>query len=79
MKDYYYLSGQEVIRIRAKRQPGENTRPYRGTWTVNVFYDNTKTWGIAPFPEITWRMLSGLVYIGSVGVMEDEDEEEKFK
>lgn len=63
--DFYYLTGEQyVIRITASRRPSEKTKPKSGTWKVKEFDGNH--WGFPIFPEITWKTLSDLTYIGRV-------------
>lgn len=67
---YYSMKPNEeaIIRIRAKRKPGENTRPKSGTWIVRErFYgaaDFEQQWVMPAFPEVTWGTLSKMHFQG---------------
>jgi hypothetical protein len=67
MNKYYYLCEDEsIIRVLAKRKPSETTVSRSGTWVVYE-YDGKK-WEMPCFPEITWKRLSELKYIGKVKI-----------
>lgn len=76
MKEYYfyYSKGESMMRIRATRQPGENTLPPGGTWTAQELatsHGGLTRWIVPCFPEITLGALSKLKYQGKEGVKHD--------
>jgi len=69
MKPYYfyYLCEDEVIiRIKENRKPSKNTIPKSFTWVVREYCNssNSGKWIMPCYPEITWKRLSQLQYIG---------------
>jgi len=79
MKAYWFIYENENgarIRIKAKRRPGPNTRPARGTWIVQewvcrpavrgFFTETVCNWQMPSFPEITWGTLQKLKFIEKV-------------
>jgi len=65
--NFYYLCEDEgIIRILAKRKPSRFTIPKSYTWVVREYVNssNSGKWVMPCYPEITWRRLLELQYIG---------------
>jgi hypothetical protein len=63
---YHYHDKDGLIRIKARVKPTEKYAPKSGTWIVEEFIDGK--WSMPCFPEITWRRLSKLSYLGFIAV-----------
>lgn len=69
MNHYYYLTElNEIVRIAACKKPGPNTVPkYSGAWVVQEYDSMQKSpWVLGSFPQITWKRLKNLTYIGAI-------------
>lgn len=71
MNLYRYLDQENmgVIQVRASRRPSPETRPRMGTWIVKEW--TTEGWKMPPFPEVTWGVLSKLIYLGSEKILKN--------
>jgi hypothetical protein len=64
---YWYYTGKAtshpahyfIIRVRAARRPKNSDK----TWVVQELLDND--WVMPPFPEIGYRRLSRMIFLGS--------------
>jgi hypothetical protein len=63
MNEYFYLEdGVTLVKIRAKKRPGPNTRPRSDTWVIYEIIDGR--WSNSAIAEVTWGILRKLEYIG---------------
>lgn len=72
MKYFHYHDKGFLLRVLSGRRPSENTRPKRGTWVVQEFINNK--WEMPCFPEILWKTLKEMEYLGSVDLTKKEEE-----